>query len=266
MRSKEEIRNEIIKLVRDENYKYSEISIITQEIEVYSSLFKAIFGSYNIPIYIDSKKELNDNVLVKYIISILEVLAKNWSTNSVLNYLKTGLTKINENDIFLLEKYAKKWNIRGNRWYKDEWDFHDKDEVGEENLNRINVAREEMVIPLLSLKEELNRRNTVEQISKSLYNLLINNKIDEKIETIVKTVKEYGDVDTANLYETSWQIIVNVLDEMVMAFGDDIISFEDYVKVMQIGFNNSELGSLPMMMNEVLLGDIDRSRSNKEST
>ena len=33
-----------------------------------------------------------------------------------MDYLKIGLLDIENNDIYLLENYAKKWDIRGNRW------------------------------------------------------------------------------------------------------------------------------------------------------
>ena len=84
----ENTAKEIIKLVRDENYRYNEIAIITKNIEQYSSIIKAVFNKYEIPVFIDEKKELSQNILVQYIIALLEIFAKNWSYDSVINYIK----------------------------------------------------------------------------------------------------------------------------------------------------------------------------------
>lgn len=84
----EYIAKNILKLVRDEGYRYNNISVITNNIDTYSSLIKAIFNKYDIPVFVDEKKDLSQNIVVKYIISILEIFAKNWSYEAVFNYLK----------------------------------------------------------------------------------------------------------------------------------------------------------------------------------
>ena len=70
-----------------------DIAVITKNIETYASLCKAIFNKYEIPVFIDEKQDLNKNILVKYIISLLEIFARNWSYETVFSYLKTGLIK-----------------------------------------------------------------------------------------------------------------------------------------------------------------------------
>ena len=52
----ENVAKEITKLVKNENYRYRDISVITKNLESYSSLAKAIFNSYNIPVFIDESR------------------------------------------------------------------------------------------------------------------------------------------------------------------------------------------------------------------
>jgi len=47
----ENVAKEILNLVRKENYRYRDISIITQNIDTYSSNIKAIFSQYEIPVF-----------------------------------------------------------------------------------------------------------------------------------------------------------------------------------------------------------------------
>ena len=75
----EYVAKNIIKLVKNNNYKFNEIGIITKNVNTYSSLIKAIFTKYEIPVFIDEKKDLNQNILIRYILSILEIIIKNYS-------------------------------------------------------------------------------------------------------------------------------------------------------------------------------------------
>ena len=69
----EYVARNIHNLVKKSGYLYREIAIITQDIENYSEEAKAIFRKYNIPVFIDEKKELNQNILIKFIISMLDI-------------------------------------------------------------------------------------------------------------------------------------------------------------------------------------------------
>ena len=256
----EHVAERITELVRDENYRYGDISIITKNIDTYSNICKAIFSKYSIPIYLDEKNKLNQNILVKFIISILNIFAKNWTNESVLEYIKSGFCDITENELYEIEKYVIKWNIRGSKWYKEDWNFHD---LEQNELENINLAKNKIVEPLINLKNKLSKTKTALQISKCIYEFLIENEIDKKLENKAKELIEIGEINLASTYETSWKITMQVLDEIVMVLGNENISFENYMYTLQAGFNNTSLGSIPMAKDQVIIGDIDRSRNHK---
>ena len=52
----EYVAKNIINLIKNNNYKFNEIGIITKNVNTYSSLIKAIFAKYEIPVFIDEKK------------------------------------------------------------------------------------------------------------------------------------------------------------------------------------------------------------------
>ena len=59
---------------------------------------------------------------------------------------------------------------------------------------------------------------------------------------------------------------MQVLDEIVLVFGDEKITFERYMQILKTGLGNSNLGKIPGTQDQVILGDIDRSRSHKIRT
>ncbi len=255
----EHVAKEIIKLVRDNNYKYNDISVITKNLDTYSNIAKVIFNKYNIPIFIDEKKDLNQNILVKYVLALLEIFAKNWSYEAMFNYIKTGLCDIDIEDMFMLENYCIKWGIKGNKWTKEPWKIADSDE----ELEKLNELREKIVNPLLKFKNSLNRGKNCEELSKAIYTYLIENKIDTKLTEKIKILEENEQIDLANEYKKSWDILINVLDEMVLVLKEQKISFDEYSKLLKIGLQNSGLGKIPATQDQVIMGDVDRSRTHK---
>ena len=256
----EKLATEIVKLVRDNNYRYNEIAVITKNLEEYSNLCKAIFSKYNIPVFIDEKKDLSQNLLVRYILGVLNIFAKNWSYEAVFEYIKTGFLNIDDSDINLLENYCIKWGINRSKWYKGEWIFYDETDELKEKLLHI---REIVINPLLELKKKLIGQSNVKNITEKIFEFLIENKIDKKLEKKMQELIDLGEIDKAKEYETSWKVIADVLDELVLILGDKNVSFDNYASILKVGLGNSSLGKIPASQDQVIVGDVDRSRSHK---
>ena len=259
----ENVAINIVKLVRNNKYRYKDIAVITKSLDVYSNLVKVIFNKYQIPVFIDEKKDLSQNIIVKYILAILEIFARNWSYESVFNYVKTGFLDISKQEIFELENYCQKWGIKNSKWYRSEWNFKDEDDTNKAQIERLREIRRIIVNPLLEFKENLSGSNNVRTITQKLYNFLITNQIDKKFEEKIEELKLAGQTELSTQYETSWKIIMNVLDEIVLVFGDEKVSFDKYMQILKTGLASSDLGKIPGTQDQVIIGDIDRSRSHK---
>ena len=251
----EYVASKIVEEVRDNGYRYKDIGIITKNIDTYSSLIKSIFAKYDIPVYIDEKKDLSQNVLIKYIISLLEVFSKNWSYDSVISYAKLGFCDITEEEIFYLENYAKKWGIKYSKWYKEDWNFGEKDK---QKLVKLNETRRKIVIPLLEFKEKCFKNKEATAITKAIYEFLIKNNIDKRLQQ-----KANANIELEDEYRASWEATISILDEIVKIFGEEKISFEKYSYMLKISFAENGLGKIPAGIDRVTVGDVDRSKSHK---
>ena len=257
----ENVAKNIIKLIKNKDIRYKDISIITKNIENYSSLTKSIFKKYEIPIFIDEKRDLNQNIIVQYVLSIIEVISKNYSYESIFNYLKTGFVEIEENDIFKLEKYCIKYGVKNNKFKNDfKYGINEKNK---EEINYLNELRKKIINPLINLKKELDENKTAQNFSKQFYLFLINQNIEQKINKKINNLKKNNFYDLAKEYEESYKIIINILDEINLIFGEEKITLEKFSQIIRTGLKNSELGRIPANQDQVIMGDIDRSRSRK---
>ena len=252
----ENVAIHIHSLVKNSGYNYNEIGIIAEDLEKYSEDAKAIFRKYEIPLFIDEKKELNQNILVKFILAMLEIFSNNWSYESVFNYLKTGLLEIGREDIYLLENYCQKWGIKGSKWYNSSFNYETINELQE----RLENLRNKIVEPLLEFKRRVSNNKTAIQISKEIYNFLIQNNINEILD---KKLKKYNEQDISDEYNTSYKLLVGILEDICLIFKDEKMSFDKYKDLLQVGLSSSELGKIPATQDQVVFGDTERTRSNK---
>ena len=259
----EYIAAEIVKLVRSGNYRFKDISVITKNLNIYSSLLKVIFNNYNIPVFIDEKKELSENIIVKFLISVIEICNKNWSYESVFNYIKTGFVNIDKEEIFRLENYCIRWGIKGNKWYKEDWNYTGKDEYTEEEIIRLNELRKMIIAPIRRLQEKAKKDNSFINLTKILYEFLEEMNIEKSIKAKIEKLESKGFIEIANEYETSFKVLVELFDEIVLVFGEEKTNFDRYMNILKIGLKNTGLGKIPATQDQVVVGDVSRSRSHK---
>ena len=251
----EYVANEILRLVKEENLKYSEIAIISDNLDTYNLEAKVIFEKYNIPIFIDDKKDLGQNLLIKYILAVMDIFAKNWSFESVFNYIKLGMYEnISEYDLNLFENYCRKWGIKGYKWFRT---FSIEKKNSEQD--RLEEIRKQIIEPLENLKDEISKDKTAESYTKNIYNFIIQNKVNVILN---EKLNKIHNIEINNEYNTSYKIFINVLDSIVSIFGNQKMSFEEYRNLLQVGFSESKLGIIPATQEQVILGDSRRSRNS----
>ncbi len=248
----EEIENVariISNLVRDDGYRYRDIGVITKNIESYSSLCKAIFSEYEIPVFIDEKKDITSDIFVKYVLAILDIFAKNWSYEAVFNYLKSGIVKINR--LYELENYCIKWNIKGSKWYEKPWNFGEEDTFLKE--------QKDIITPLLEFKNSLKSKNSADKISEELYKFILKNINENQIVDNDKINLENNSLINVDSYNA----VIDVIDEIAMLFKDVKMSFDTYAKLLKTGIATKEIGQIPQTQDKVTVGDVNRSKTHK---
>ena len=250
----DDLARKIFILVEKEKYKYSDIAVVTENAEEYAELARAIFAKYNIPIFIDEKKDLNQNLLIQYILFMLDIFQKNWNYESVFAYLKTSILDIEANDLYDLENYCRKWGIKGKKW-KEPFNY---EEVNEQQA-KLEEIRNRIIVPLLIFYEDFQKEKTIKQMCNALYQFLIDNEIDSKLNS---KLENNGNIEVLEEYQTTYKALISILDEMVKIFGDETITFDKFKDIFQIGLENIEIGKIPASQDQLIIGDVSRSRNH----
>jgi ATP-dependent helicase/nuclease subunit B len=76
-------------------------------------------------------------------------------------------------------------------------------------------------------------------------------------------LQKSNQIQLANEYIASWNLLIQVLDEIVLVFNDDKITFDKYREALKTGLQFTNLGTIPQAIDQIVMGDVERSRNNK---
>lgn len=255
----ETVAKDILEMVRDKGYRFKDIAVVCRNIAEYEKIATVIFNDYNIPFFIDKKREILDNPLVVLIISSLEILINNWSYESVFKFLKSGLINIEGKYIDVLENYVLANGIKGYKWTRD---LYDKDEISDEE-NILFEIMEEVREPLISLHNKIRGKKTVKEITTSLYNFLVELKVFDTLESWLEEFESIGLQDKIKEYIQVPEMVIEILDQVVDVLGDEVIDIKEFTKILVSGFEEKEVGVIPMALDQINIGDISRVKGRE---
>ena len=256
----EAVAGQIRRLVRKENYCYRDIAIVVPCMDVYSYFINEVFADYAIPVFMDSKRSILLNSFVEYLRSLLSMTEQNFTYESVLRYLRTGMTCLSTEEVDRLENYIRAAGLRGyNRW-KNEW-VKTTRMVDEEGLVQMNQLRERLVNEIDDAVEVLKRRHkTIADITTALHDLFLKIKIQQKIKEYEVYFANAGKAVLAKEYAQIYRIMMDLFDQFVSLLGEEKISLKEYCDLLDAGLSHAQVGTIPPTLDGVVVGDIERSR------
>lgn len=262
----ESVASEIIALSRDEDYRFKDIGVICSDISVYEEYFKTIFPKYGISYFLDTKKEILEHQVIVFILGVLDIYINSYSHESIFSFLKSGFTKIPDQDIDLIENYSLENNITKTAWVKDEkWNyimdrFSKRKDLQGKYIEKINATRKKFVELVLPLHEKIKGRSKVSYITTELYNFMVDVGLSRKIDEYIEFFEQKNNIALSEEYKRIWEIIVDVFDEMVNLIGDKTVNVQEYRNLLYIAFSQYKLGLIPTSLDEVVIGNTDRTK------
>lgn len=250
------VAQDILKLVRDKGYRYKDIAVVCREIDSYDKITSVIFNEYNIPYFLDKKREILSNPLVVLIISALEILVTNWSYESVFKYVKSGLITLETNFIDKLENYILANGIKGYKWTRDLLTSQDEELIQEEI--EIFEYMEEIRRPIINLYNKIKGDVTVRKYCTALYEFLLEISAFETMDKWLDDFNNKGMQDKIKEYTQVPAMVMDMLDQAVEVLGDEVVDLKTFSKILISGFEEKEIGVIPMALDQVNIGDIAR--------
>ena len=241
----EELRfaaGEIRRLIRA-GYRYQDIAIVSGDVEMYASFVQNVFSEYEIPYFLDQTNPILFHPLIECVRGLLELAERDFSYESVMRVVKSGLLPIEAAQADLLENYLLAYGIRGrNRW--DQLWVRCPDWMDAEGLEALNQKRAELMAVLDPYMDVMTAKDaaTIDR-TRALYEVMVAFELERS--------EADGRV---------WRIVMDLFDKLAGLLGEEVLPLREYIDVLTAGFEAAEVAVIPPGFDQVLIGDIERTR------
>lgn len=251
---------EIRRLTREKGYRYRDIAVIAGDVSVYADYVEKISRLYEIPIFIDYKRSVLLNSFVEYIRSLLSMIEQNFTYESVFRFLRAGFSSFTMGEIDALENYVIALGIRGYKKWEEKW-TRKYPGIETEDLERINGIRERFIGRIAEVTKCLKkRRKTVEEITLALHAFFLQEELQKKVKAYEEKFKEEGKLALAKEYAQIYRIVIELFDKFMELLGEEQLGLQEYCELLDAGFEEAKVGVIPPGIDEVMVGDIERTR------
>ncbi len=254
------------KLVREKGYCYRDVAVVCGDLESYGEHAETEFAMMGIPCYIDRTRGIVLNPFIEYIKSALRMLEKDFSFETVFQYLRSGLTDFTMDEIDTLENFVRERGIRGRKKWGQPFtcrtDQKGKPEEAEAELAKIeyyNGLRSRLLSGLEPL-DNLKKKSTAGEFVKGLYEFLTEAKVAEKLALYEAKFEGEGNLTAAKEYGQIYRLVMELLDQVMGLLGEEMMTLKEFADILEAGFGEIEVGTIPQNVDRVLVGDIERTR------
>ena len=257
----------VTELVRDKGYRYRDITVICNDMEVRGGVLRRTFERWGIPAFADRKRKVLHQPVVRFLLSFLNVISEGYTDSAVMEMISAGLMGFSRRDEELLSNYVSEAKIRGNKW-KQEFTWEGKDSFGggryTEELEHLNEMRALIVDTIETARSEIGKRNSAEEKIRGLSRFLEEQfGILKRIEELIERQTELGLAEGAAETAQSWGMICGIFTQVINVIGEDNISNRQLRDILTEGLRDMEIGLVPRSTDCVIIGTLQRTRISK---
>lgn len=254
------VMHKIEQLVRQKGYRYRDFAVLSGDVAEYASAFQRKAAILNIPVFEDTKKKVSYHSGVEAVRSLFHLAQMEYSYESVFRYLKSGMSDFIDEEADYLENYVLYAGIRGYSMWKKPF------------YRRLKGKDESMIRELLLLQQQFmgeteefctvmrDKEASVRQKMEVLYHTMVKLSFEEKLLYQAQKAEDKGDPVKAAEYKQLYDLLLALIDKIVMIFGEEKMPVKELAEIVDAGLEALGLGVAPLTMDQVVLGDLKRTR------
>lgn len=252
----------IKRLIREEGYRYGDVVVITGDLSSYGNYVRQVFSAADIPYFMDEKRTVLANPYIEFLRGLMEIQTEHYSISSVFRYLRSGLSDVPSEEVDMLENYCLALGIRGHKKWSEKW-LRIYGGMSAEDMEAIDGIRKKVMAELEPFHEAVrgNRQKpTVRDFALAIYEAGFSRNVQLKLKEKEEYFESIGRLDLVKEYAQIYGKIMSFLDKLVDVLGDEQVSFADFQTIMEAGFMETRIGIIPPTTDQVLIGDMERTR------
>jgi len=254
-------------LIREQGMTYRDIAVVIGDLEGYASYVETEFGQLEIPCFLDRTRGIVLNPMIEYIKSALQLYIKDFSYDTVFHFLRSGMADISREEIDELENYVIRTGARGYRTYSRlftrrteelQGNAEGSEQAEEKTMERLNRIRQQFMDAVEIL--HMGSREKAGDYVSHLYDFLEQNQVQQKLLNYQQQFEKEGDLSRAREYAQIYRLVMDLLDQVYELLGEEEISRQEFADILEAGFGEITVGTIPQSVDRIVVGDMERTR------
>ena len=254
---------QILRLVREEGYRFRDIAVTARSLEGYEDLLDSTLPRFGIPVFLARTQDILEKPVLALITAALAAVSGHYRYEDMFRYLKTGLAGVSDDQRDRLENYVLTWDIKGGKWTAYQpWHMHPGGygltflEADEETVAELDRLRRQIIAPLERLRTAPG--TTGRDRAMALYAFLEEIRLPETLERRVERLTGRGELNLAEEYKQLWDILVGALETCARLLKNVEMDLEEFAKLFTLTLSQYQVGTIPVALDRVTAGPCQR--------
>ena len=258
----------ILQLVRNGN-RYRDITVVSADMATYLPLVNMVFHRMGIPLYQSGTEDILQKSVISTVLNALDAALSNFDQRSVLRYLRSPLSPLEQNLCDRVENYAIIWAIRGNKWTQ-KWTNHPDglsavwNDKAQERLDRLDSARNIAISPLVNLRSSFLAAKDLQEQIQALYGFLSDIGLAKRLSRLAQEYDAAGDNRSAQILNQLWEILLAALEQMYDVLGSTVWEPEHFCRLLRLLLSQYDVGTIPPVLDAVQIGPVSAMRCHQQ--
>ena len=232
--------------------RFREMAVIVSDPEAYMPMLARAFAAREIPVFMDRKRPVTGHAAVDAVLSALRAVETGFGAGEILRLVKSGYAGVRLEESESLELYLLRTGIKGGGMTKP----FARGEVPE----AAEQARVIVMEPLMRLQKGLAARRVCDKVE-ALYRYLVEIRLEEALRTRADALLLEGRVALTEEHAQVWNTLMEALSQLHAIMGDVAVSRKTFCALVEEGLTGCEIGVIPGTSDQVLVGDLARTKS-----
>lgn len=225
---------------------FSDFNIILCDWETYKPVIEESFKNSKIPLFFDSSYSLINHSLPKFILSLINVMISDFSTDAVLSFVKNYYFSSDILGLSIFENYVNKFDINGAMYFKN---FED------ENAEAIRLG----LIKVIEIYKKFIKEQNVLDIINDIYLLMEHFNVKQKTSVLEEELALLNDDVNLQITKQVTEKVENVFTDISLVLSNQQLTKKEFKDLLINGFSNMKISLVPLKTNSVFVGDLSAS-------
>jgi len=238
---------------------FRDFALVARDLQPYANLIADAFDEHEVPYFIDRRRPLGAHPLSRFARTLIDAVGQDLPVGDMTRLLRSGLLPLSREQAERLENTVVGCAVAGwDAWLRREWPFEDGADTRQDE--ELATSRQRIIAVLRRLLEADRKGSAGATWAPLLASVLAELGVPVRLEAWIATAQRGCEWEQAETHRLAWEGLNAALEAVAEILGGTRLSLREFGAALASVPDSQTLGLAPPTLDQVLIGEIERSR------